>query len=378
LSHGNSDTNSFRLKEYELDSTTSTFIYFIGKQNIYYLYTVNEHGKIKKVDASIEKIKTLIKDLNNALATKTDHYYDLSYELYRLLWPESEKQLAFNLLILPDRMLYQIPFEALITEKIDSMQFLIHQHSIVYNYTLFESTKFKNKEQEVILAKNTFIHNGFKDDPKFSYIPLENNPVSYLDNYRLDIKTDKIGLKKLFLEALETNDLIHLTSHGEFNDNKIQVFFENNEVLKVSDIEKVNCNNQLVMINSCESALGEKDKIEGTLNFAYVLQYAGCPNISVNLWKSNSNTSQKILANFLSGLQSTYLSESLRKSKLEFLRDEETSKKMTHPYYWASSVLYGSSTTKFTLKKKSYLIPICITSLLFLLLLPFSFNLLKR
>lgn len=330
----------------------SQLVYFVGEEGIFFLHRTNDFAKVRKVNSTPDHVENLVHQLNLAIDGRSDEYYPLSLELYQLLWPKSAT--GFNVSILPDQFLFRVPFEALVTTLDESFQFLIHQHSIQYAYTSHLHQPVGKTGTEVELSNNLFIHNSFQNSAAWSYIPMDKNPIHALDDYRCELQAQQPGLKKAFLDALETKDLVHLTSHGKFDDEAVLILFEGLDTLTIDEVANKKCGAQLVMMNACESALGKSDQVEGTLSFAYALQSAGCPNVSVNLWKSNATISQQLLSDFLTGLESTYLVTSLRKSKLDFLRDEETSLQMKHPYYWASPVLYGNTMVKMTLSKKSY------------------------
>lgn len=333
---------------YNRDST-NYLLFFVGQEAVYSLLISNGYGEAFRINLSPLELDSLSAKLYNYVVNKKEEYYPLSFKLFQLLWPKSISSTSNKVVVLADKMLYKIPFEALVTDTMLPRHFLLHTYSISYSYTLLQASE----DAKILLDRNTFIHHSFQKDQHFTYIPPNKNPVHLLGAYAVKYAEGSRNAREQFLEALKQNDLVHLTTHGSFDGLDSKLYFDNGDSLEMAVLYKQRNKAKLVVLNACWSGLGRKNEIEGTINFAYPILYGGCPNVSVNLWESNPDISQKIMGHFFSKLKNTYLTTSLREAKLTFLTDEETTLAMQHPYYWASSVIYSQSAAKTILTKKS-------------------------
>jgi CHAT domain-containing protein len=361
---------------YDHDST-EYLLYFVGQEAVYSLLISNGYGKTSRINISPKELDSLSTKLYSYIVGKKEEYYPLSFKLFQLLWPKSILSKSKRVVVLADKMLYKIPFEALVIDTMLPRHFLLNKYSISYSYTLLQTMQ----DGTTLLDQNTFIHHSFHSDQHFAYVSPDKNPAELLDGYKVEFREGSLHAKAQFLKALKQNDLVHLTTHGSFNGLDAKLYFDNGDSLEMTELYKQRNKAKLVMLNACWSGLGRKNEIEGTIHFAYPILYGGCANVSVNLWESNPDISQNITGHFFSKLKDVQLTTALREAKLAFLRDEETTLEMQHPYYWASLVIYSQSMAKATLAKKSsfgWLIFLAVTTIAITVLGYQKFNRMHR
>jgi CHAT domain-containing protein len=108
--------------------------------------------------------------------------------------------------------------------------------------------------------------------------------------------------------------------------------------LRLGDIYKLRLSADLVVLSSCESALGKDLEAEGIIGLPRGFLYAGAKSVIASLWKVNDQATAKLMAGLYARIQrGESPSAALRGAQLEMVHDEQWSK----PYYWAAFALQG-------------------------------------
>lgn len=148
--------------------------------------------------------------------------------------------------------------------------------------------------------------------------------------------------------------IIHLATHGEFNNirpEKSKLIFAKNgdehvidsNALYLEDIYGLKINTQLAILAACESGRPGYEDGEGMVSFAHALNYAGSENILTSLWKTDEQSSCKIIQLFLNNIeQKMPLTKALQQAKLQYLQNAEG--RTIAPAYWAGFILMGNNT----------------------------------
>ena len=108
--------------------------------------------------------------------------------------------------------------------------------------------------------------------------------------------------------------------------------------LRLGDIYHLKLSADLVVLSSCESALGKDLDAEGIIGLPRGFLYAGAKSVIASLWKVNDEATAKLMAGLYARIKrGESPSSALRGTQLEMTRDEQWSK----PYYWAAFALEG-------------------------------------
>jgi len=108
--------------------------------------------------------------------------------------------------------------------------------------------------------------------------------------------------------------------------------------LRLGDIYKLKLSADLVVLSSCESALGQDLASEGILGLPRAFLHAGAKSVIATLWKVNDEATAKLMTSLYARIhQGESPSSALRGAQLDMVRDEQWSK----PYYWAAFALQG-------------------------------------
>ena len=99
---------------------------------------------------------------------------------------------------------------------------------------------------------------------------------------------------------------------------------------------------QLIVLSACETGNGKVYQGEGVFSFNREFAALGIPSSIINLWAVDNESTYlqtELFYNYLA--QGLPVDIALQKAKLEFL--QTASKEKGLPYYWAASVLAGST-----------------------------------
>jgi CHAT domain-containing protein/tetratricopeptide (TPR) repeat protein len=148
--------------------------------------------------------------------------------------------------------------------------------------------------------------------------------------------------------------IVHFATHGIL-DNRSPLYshlllaqepYNSGEdgLLEAREIMEMDLQAELVVLSACQTAGGRVGAGEGMIGMTWALFVAGCPTTLVSQWKVDTRSTSKLMVEFHSNLQrqhqrSTVVSkaQALRQAMLTLLKSEE----YELPYYWAPFVLVG-------------------------------------
>jgi len=108
--------------------------------------------------------------------------------------------------------------------------------------------------------------------------------------------------------------------------------------LRLGDIYKLKLSADLVVLSSCDSALGRDLESEGIMGLPRGFLYAGAKSVIASLWKVNDDATATLMSHLYVRIKKGESpSSALRGAQLEMVQDEH----WAHPYYWAAFVLQG-------------------------------------
>ena len=229
----------------------------------------------------------------------------------------------------------------------DGNNYLIEKYAVAITsgLELLEPKTLQREKLNAMLAGLT--------ESRQNYPPLKNVDLQF-NQIRVEIPS-QILLDDKFTVSNFQNQLqslpfpvVHIATHGQFssqpeatfilawdnpiNLNQLSILLKNSETTKSEPIE-------LLVLAACETAQGDK---RATLGLAGVAINAGARSTLATLWKVSADESPGILlSQFYRELinnPNLTKAEALRRSQLEFLKDDSLSR----PYFWASYMLLGN------------------------------------
>ena len=108
--------------------------------------------------------------------------------------------------------------------------------------------------------------------------------------------------------------------------------------LRLGDIYKLKLSADLVVLSSCDSALGKDLESEGIIGLPRGFLYAGAKSVIATLWKVNDEATARLMSGLYARMRrGESPSSALRGAQLEMVHSEQWS----NPYYWGAFALQG-------------------------------------
>jgi CHAT domain-containing protein/tetratricopeptide (TPR) repeat protein len=144
--------------------------------------------------------------------------------------------------------------------------------------------------------------------------------------------------------------IVHFATHGVFNNEHpgssgiiLSMFNRGGEpqdgFLRLRDIYNLHLPSELVVLSSCDTALGRLVKGEGLVGLVRGFMYAGAKRVVASLWKVDDEATEELMGRFydemLRGNRTP--AAALRKAQLAMWQEP----RWQQPFYWAAFVLQG-------------------------------------
>lgn len=98
----------------------------------------------------------------------------------------------------------------------------------------------------------------------------------------------------------------------------------------------------LVVLSACESGIGKEQQGEGIMSMARGFLYAGCPSLTMSLWRIDDKSSAQLMALFYQGLSDgKRIDDALAEAKRAYLKSVNMFN--SHPTYWAAFMVVGET-----------------------------------
>lgn len=327
-----------------------------------------------------------------------------SQSLYNVLIAPVYKYINGNtLIIVPDGILSYLPFETLIRQIPDGipsghyryLDYLINEFSVSYSYsaTLFQqvnSRKNKNADKRLLafapeyseelneritekqyFTRQDYAKNLFPIPGVFEEVNAIHKLISG------DVFTGKLATERNFIDTAGYFDILHLAMHTVIDNNNplySKLIFTINDdpvydgFLNTYEVFDLNLKARMVVLSACSTGGGEYNKGEGVISLARGFVYAGSPSMIMTMWEVEDKTSSELMKYFYKNLlKGQSKSKAMRNAKLTSIRKARPEN--THPFFWSSFVVLGSSQPLFLNRKNAMFITlgvVCLSLLIFM------------
>ena len=345
-----------------IDDTLYAFVITKTKKNLVKLTTENLDDHILKM---------------NAYSHDDGEISNYSFSLYNQLWKPLEDMVKTkNIIIIPDRQLFNLSFEMLTPSQIHNYSemaanSLLSKHIISYNYSLLLTHK--NSQT------NEYYNNFVAFVPEFNDKMKRDYQIAIKDSLQLD-KTyltllpqpftkdladnstrlfegtsflNERSTKTLFMNSAKEHKIIHIGTHAESNNISPElsrlVFAKSMDststdtnYLYTYEIYNTNLSSNLAILTACETGKPSYQAGEGMISLAHAFNYAGSESILTSLWKIDEQSSAKIIESFYTYLKKGWAKDkALQQAKLDYISTADG--RTAHPHYWAGLVLIGDT-----------------------------------
>jgi len=240
-------------------------------------------------------------------------------ELYRLLLAPIERQIGgSDLVVVPDRQLWLLPFQALVTPR---GRHVVDERAVSYapSLAVLRATSPASKPpSSKLLALANPVRSGTPAVPaSFRSIELGRLPEAENEVRRLARFYDRTGSRAFFRdEARESEfkrdagayDVIHIAAHAVVDDRTPMysaiVLADDarpggdDGLLEAREIVGLSLKARLAILSACDTARGGVKMGEGVIGLSWAFMAAGCPTTVVSQWRAESKATAKLMVEF--------------------------------------------------------------------------------
>ena len=283
----------------------------------------------------------------------------LFYEL--LVNPVSDLLDEPEIIIVPDRNLYRVPFPALLNKsgKYLSERFRIRVVPSLSTLKLIQDSPADYHCQTGALVVGdpdvgVVFYMG-SSGLHFKPLPAARKEAEMIAR-RLGVwpLIGQDATKKAVLEKLNSVSLIHIAAHGNAERGEIALAplhpvprgsttgipQEDEYLLKMSDISKVKVRAKLVVLSCCHSGRGQI-RAEGVVGIARAFLGAGARSVLVALWALEDRATKKLMSRFYENLVRGESASASLHAAMKWMRDHG----FTKVSRWAPFMLIGDDVT---------------------------------
>lgn len=366
-----------------LDSKTVLLEYFLGDERSYLIaiseknFRLHELSPKNDIQDSIKAYIKLLSDGPSGLFKGEKASRRLYNELIEPIEDLFNKSVR-NLIIIPDGILYYLPFESLIKPRISVKskgEMLIENYNISYmpsaSSLLFLQTNGQGRsfnkdllamgnpeykmssigdEHGTTPAQVRFeMYNSLGFD--FSPLPHSEDEIQDISKYFEKSKCD-IYLKDQANEhtfksvAQKAYRIIHFACHGFVDEamplrSALVLSLMNNEIedgfLQAREIYNMRLGSEMVVLSACQTGRGRIESGEGILGLQRVFFFAGARSVVSTLWEIGDKPAAQFMEYFYDRLAQGYgKANSLRLAKIQMMKS-----RYAHPFFWAGFILSG-------------------------------------
>lgn len=346
-----------------IDEKTAFIEYFVGLEKAYVFVITKTDILVHEID-EFAKAESVFLDFYNCNSNKstlnTDSCQTATARAYKILIEDIDKKILkpnniTNLVIVPDDILNNLPFEMLGTK---AGQYLGFDYIVQYQYSgrlwkLLQERKHKNFDLDFAgyaYADNSSLRNENKNGNQ-DLLNLQcgekevNTIVEMLELDHLNAINSK---KDDFLNVASNSKVVHIASHAfvdRYNPDFSKIYLDTGFVSNL-DIQISNLSAEMVVLSACETGFGKVAQGEGSMTLAKSFFQAGCNSALVSLWPVDDCTTFSLMQSFYQNLKEGQAKDlALQNAKKHYASTANPLR--AHPYYWSGFVLIGDNAPLF-------------------------------
>lgn len=356
-----------------LHAGTAIVEFTVTRDEVYgFVITLNPSGgtalRAWIADVSPAELVKQTAEMRRRMQRRDLGFRTYSAKLYDVLLRPAAAELAEKgtVVIIPDRVLWEMPFQALN----DHGRYFLEGHVVLYapSLAVLEATgkaaPAPHAEYSVLavgdpaLGRNDSANRAIQD----SQMPLSEagREVRMIGTLygpaRSTVLTGAYASESRVKSEVGRYDVLHFATHG-IRDQKTPMNSHivltqpragerEDGLLEAWELMKLELQAKLVVLSACETALGAVGDGEGMIGLTWALFIAGTPTVVASQWRVDSRSTTDLMIGMHRELSKTEVplessiatARALRDSALRLLRTPA----FAHPFYWAGFVTISS------------------------------------
>ena len=350
----------------DLPRATTIIDYVVGKKRIT-AFILRRDGDATRVEARTlairtEQLESLVRDFVRTIELRDAKYTAAARRLYDILLQPliGPDPPAGALCVIPNGILWNVPFQALITPR---GEHVVERAAVYYAPSLSlliarDAPRAPGRAPTVLALGDPAIDvdtkqevRAFHRNASLGRLPdasAEIDALRRIYGSRVTARTGLVATESTLKKDIRGYDVVHLATHGivEEHDPLYSALLlagssTEDGLLEAREILSLPVEADLVVLSACDSARGEVLGGEGVLGLSWAFLATGCPRTVATQWRVGSAAAARLMVAFhrrMARLPAVgNVAGSLRDAQLELLRSD----RFRHPYYWAGFVLVG-------------------------------------
>ena len=375
-----------------LDQDQTLIEYFVGEETIT-AFVINSNGKMDVVPITqdLDSIKFWSNGLSKYISSIDDKAIEkkermakitnYGFQIFDAIVQPLLKYIEHKrVVIVPDDVLHFVPFDALLTMRIEkessfiNYPFLGKKWAISYNYSaaLMSKMQITKKPENYLLAFAPSFPPAFIAQRRFALVELkfiEDEVVAIQElfpNGQSEVVIGPKATKKLLINRLQNVkrpiSFLHFATHGvaidEIPGQSFISFAQKDknpdpkEFLYAEELYQLNIPAQTVVLSACSTNSGRIKKGEGMMSFARAFAFAGVNSIVTPIFPIDDEQSKNLMVNFyqnhLKDLQPKDVALQYAKQSIYDMKfaGKTLNVELADPYYWSGFMLIGNSSNE--------------------------------
>ncbi|WP_340105593.1 CHAT domain-containing protein [Rhodohalobacter sp. 8-1] len=343
-------------------SSSQILLHVTNINNNYYISEISPStATVKKLELTNERKDLFEGAIQSMITGRTD--LELLFEVSKMIGITSLPSPVTSIIMMADGYLHQLPIDVLPLVQPESpfsygsAEYLVEKIDIRHLNHLGEIFEKNDGEREYERDFSGFGVADFQNESTGrSLITLPRAPDeirSVSKNLsRFSQKEEYTGLNatpQSFRRAAGNSKILHMATHSEISESdplfsRIHLVPDSesgdqtNQIFAY-ELFDLNLNNELIMLNSCESGGDRAIQGSGIMGISRALHYAGAKSLILNAWSVNDQFAAEFANIFYTHINAGETkSRALQLTKIDFIKNSNA-----NPHFWGPYILNGSN-----------------------------------
>jgi CHAT domain-containing protein len=299
-------------------------------------------GEFSTISKAVEDLVTELKRVEPGYRFQKNNTTEILH--HRVILPiEKYIKEKKELIIIPDGILYFLPFEIL--RGGENEQPLLFSKTISYHFStrLLSTSPLLSNDNPEVLAFAPYV-SPQSHEPGLS-LPSSGEEIQHV---RGSILINETARKRIFLDSANHFGIVHLATHAFASINNpsgsyISFYPESSKEdsrLYLDELYGLQLDSvKLVIMSACQTGDGKLVNGEGVMSLSRGFAYAGAQSVVTSFWKADDQSTAFIVKRFHEYIRKgKKRSVALQQAKVDYLGSDALHKT---PNYWAHLVLIG-------------------------------------